>query len=100
MRRHPASFPDKHARPVPCQSGGLNGIPDALGQASFGYTSSVPGTDTIVASFIDNSGREIQSNVATKLWQGDIPVPEFPAVILPAGLLVALLLVVIHTRRK
>jgi hypothetical protein len=73
-------------------------ITDAAGKAQFTYTGTVVGTDTIVASFVDDSGNTVKSNVATKIWEdGEIPVPEFPTLALPVAMIVGLAFVVFST---
>jgi hypothetical protein len=50
---------------------------DASGKASFTYTSSVAGTDSIVASFTDPQGVPHTSNTVTKTWlAGDATPPS------------------------
>ena len=49
---------------------------NASGQASFTYTSSIVGTDTIRASFINAAGQTMISNTVTKTWvAGTTPTP-------------------------
>lgn len=49
---------------------GLTGtdVTDASGQATFTYSSSVAGTDTIEASYVDSAGKTRVSNDVTKTW--------------------------------
>jgi len=60
------------------------GTTDINGEATFSYTGTVAGTDTIVARFVDTV--TITSNEATKTWTGESPIstPEFPSIFLPA----------------
>jgi hypothetical protein len=43
------------------------------GRASFAYMSSVPGTDTIEASFVNSQGATVTSNQVTKTWTIESP---------------------------
>ena len=45
------------------------GITDIDGKAQFSYSSDLAGTDTITASFMDDSGTTITSNEVTKTWE-------------------------------
>ena len=49
------------------------GTTNASGDATFSYTSSVTGTDTIQASFVSQAGPTITSNAVTKTWTGGPP---------------------------
>lgn len=52
---------------------------DTNGQATFTYTSSIGGTDSIKASFVNNQGQTVDSNTVTKLWRPfENSVPEAP----------------------
>ena len=52
---------------------------DANGHASFTYTGLIPGDDTIMASFVNNVGQTVNSNVVTKKWEGiSNQIPEVP----------------------
>jgi len=54
-------------------------ITDAAGKATFTYTGLVPGDDTIMASFLNNLGQTVNSNVVTKTWEGIVnQIPEVP----------------------
>ena len=76
-------------------------VTNAQGEATFSYTSSLTGTDTIVASFMDDTGKPIQSNEATKVWQkGGTPIPEFPITLIPVAGLFGMILVVYSIRKK
>ena len=57
---------------------GLTGIVSTGtdGKASFSYTGTTAGTDTIVASFLGSSEETITSNEVTKEWVGAAPPPE------------------------
>ena len=44
------------------------GVTDGTGKATFSYTGSAAGTDTIEASFVDDAGRTQRSNRVTKTW--------------------------------
>jgi hypothetical protein len=50
---------------------------DATGTATFTYTSSKAGTDTIVATFTDSTGKTFTSNSVTKTWTPK-PTPPPP----------------------
>jgi hypothetical protein len=57
-------------------------LTDAAGQASFTYTSTVPGTDTIEASFVSNQDETVTSNAVSKTWNlveppGNVPLTDF-----------------------
>jgi len=41
---------------------------DGNGQVSWTYSSAIPGTDIIVASFVDMTGQVIESNLVEKIW--------------------------------
>lgn len=43
---------------------------DTNGKATFTYTGTVAGTDTIEASFVDDNEKTITSNQVTKTWEG------------------------------
>lgn len=53
---------------------GVSGTAVTLGDgtASFTYHGTTPGTDYIVASFVDAAGKTQSSNVATKIWTGPV----------------------------
>lgn len=51
------------------------GVTNASGQATFTYTSSVAGTDSLTASFVDASGHTQTSNTVTKTWVAVTPPP-------------------------
>jgi hypothetical protein len=46
------------------------------GQASFTYTSSLNGTDTIEARFVNDTGATVISNLVTKNWTGEYVPPK------------------------
>lgn len=48
-------------------------LTNSSGQASFAYMSSVPGTDTIEASFVNSQGATVTSNQVTKTWTIESP---------------------------
>jgi len=82
---------------------GLTGtaVTNPSGIATFSYSSSTTGTDTIVASFIDpTNSATITSNTATKIWTSKTTIPEFPTILVPAGMLVGALFVVFSLRMK
>ncbi len=60
---------------------GLTGsaVTDSNGHASFTYVSTLPGTDTIQASFVNTQGATVVSTPVTKTWT---PAPGTPAIIL------------------
>jgi|CXWL01.1.fsa_nt_gi hypothetical protein len=55
---------------------GLNstGVTDSLGHATWSYSSSVAGIDTIEATFVDSLGRTQRSGRVTKEWIGVPPI--------------------------
>jgi len=55
------------------------GISAANGTTYFAYTSSIAGTDTIVASVIGAGGNAIQSNAVTATWEAPISIALAPA---------------------
>lgn len=77
-------------------------VTDASGKATFTYTGNTEGTDTIVASFVDDAGKTVTSNVAKKVWEkGEIPaVPEFPTLALPIAMVLGLAFIVFSVARK
>ena len=51
-------------------AGGTSSSPtNATGKATWTYSSATAGTDTIEASFVDDSGATVRSNQATKTWE-------------------------------
>ncbi|MFA7330416.1 MAG: T9SS type A sorting domain-containing protein [Candidatus Delongbacteria bacterium] len=55
-------------------------VTDMNGQAFFAYTSTLEGTDVIVASYLDDAGAPALSNPATKVWERcDVGADETPA---------------------
>jgi len=64
------------------------------GKITLTYTSSTEGTDTIIASFVDDSGQTIYSSPATKTWVGEIPIPEFPSLALPVTMVFGVLFLI------
>ena len=80
-----------------------SGITDNNGEATFSYTGTTAGTDTIIASFVDTTGT-ISSNEATKRWvgEGPIPTPEFPSIFLPVTMIIGFLgaVLLIHRTRE
>jgi hypothetical protein len=77
-----------------------NGVTDVNGQVTFSYVGNVVGTDTIIASFVDNAGITIQSNEVTKKWEQGTPVPEFPTVAVPVVMLIGIVFIFHSIRRK
>jgi hypothetical protein len=55
-------------------------VTDSNGVATFSYTSSKTGTDTIVASFVDSAGNQQTSNAVTKTWIAAAPSGPGPTV--------------------
>jgi hypothetical protein len=51
---------------------------NAAGQAIFTYAGTNPGTDHIVASFLDKSGKTVVSNEVTRTWTAPSPPPSPP----------------------
>jgi hypothetical protein len=45
------------------------GVTNGSGQATFSYTGTLEGTDTIEATFVDDAGRTQRSNRVTKTWE-------------------------------
>ena len=79
----------------------VTGVTDLNGQVTFSYVGNVVGTDTLVASFVDNTGATILSNEVTKRWEQGIPVPEFPIIVIPVvGLLLGLVFIITSIRRR
>ena len=72
---------------------GLTGtaVTDSLGVATWSYSSSSPGTDTIIATWDDQIEQmHLETNNAYKTWvQGNIP--EFPSVVLPVTFIIGFL---------
>jgi hypothetical protein len=77
-----------------------NGVTDVNDQVTFSYVGNVVGTDTIIASFLDNAGITIQSNEVTKKWEQGTPVPEFPTVAVPVVMLIGIVFIFHSIRRK
>jgi len=50
------------------------GVTDASGEATWSYSSTVAGTDTIEATFVDRLGRTQRSDRVTKEWKGLPPI--------------------------
>lgn len=76
-------------------------VTDANGEATWSYSSTKEGTDTIVASVTNAADKTFTSNEATKTWEkGTTPVPEFPTVVLPAALLFGVVLIVYGVKRR
>jgi hypothetical protein len=77
---------------------------NANGQATFTYTSTIGGTDSIKASFVNNQGQTVESNNVTKLWKPfENVVPEVPfgtITVLIAMLAAPLSVKLIKTRSK
>lgn len=74
------------------------GTTDANGVATWTYTSSNIGTDTIVASFIDGQ-TTITSNQATKTWE-ETAIPEFPILALPVFMLIGMVFIIATLKRR
>ena len=55
------------------------GITATNGTANFAYTSSIAGTDTIVASVVGANGNSIQSNSVLATWEAPISIALAPA---------------------
>jgi hypothetical protein len=72
---------------------------NANGQATWSYTSSAVGTDTIVASIVDQAAT-ITSNEATKSWEGGDLIPEFPTLLVPIAGLLGFVLITYSFRKK
>ena len=53
----------------PHAGGNVTDTTDANGEATFTYTGTLEGTDTIEASFVDFHGRTRTSNAVTKTWE-------------------------------
>jgi hypothetical protein len=49
---------------------------DANGVATFTYTGTAAGTDTIQASFVDAEAVTQSSNIVEKIWEGTVPTEE------------------------
>jgi len=76
------------------------GYTDKDGKITLTYTSSTEGTDTIIASFVDDAGKTIYSSPATKTWVGEIPVPEFPTLALPVSMLFGILFLIYIVKER
>ena len=75
-------------------------VTDEIGEATWSYTSTQDGTDTIVASIVSGD-TIITSNEATKTWEnGTTPVPEFPGVVLPLSMIFGVALVIFGIKRR
>lgn len=80
-----------------------SGYTDMDGKFTLTYTSSAEGTDTIIASFVDDSGKTVYSSPATKTWVDEIPpIPEFPTPALPVLMLfgVLFLIYIVNGRKE
>jgi protocatechuate 3,4-dioxygenase beta subunit len=78
----------------------VTSVTDVNGQTTFTYVGNVAGTDHIIASFVDTTGATILSNEVTKTWEQGIPVPEFPIIVLPLGMLLGLVFIITSSRRR
>lgn len=73
-----------------------SGVTDSDGIATWGYSSSVDGTDTIEAFVGSEANPDMVSNEVTKIWEGEIiddpseQIPEFPTIALPALAIIGL----------
>lgn len=79
---------------------GLTGtaVTNEFGVATWSYSSSSPGTDTIIATWdepVDQpdqvSQTHLETNNAFKTWVAGSNIPEFPSVVLPATFIIGLL---------
>lgn len=52
------------------------GTTDAAGEATFTYTGTAAGTDTIQARFTDSEGVLQRSNIVEKVWEGTVVIDE------------------------
>ena len=74
---------------------------DANGEATFTYTGTTLGTDTIQAQMQDSSGTTVNSNPVKKKWVSSDPnteIPEFPSIAIPVLSIIGLM--AIMGRRK
>jgi hypothetical protein len=77
-----------------------NGVTNNNGECSLTYTGNVVGTDVIVATFVDSTGKTITSHQVTKKWTDSVvPTPEFPTVLVPVGLIGLVGLFTVASRR-
>lgn len=77
------------------------GTTDANGVATWSYSSTLVGTDTIQASATFGIDPVLEeSNLAYKTWEtGSIPAPEFPTLAIPFGAMGVLLVVALYLRK-
>lgn len=59
-----------------------SGQTDANGEATFTYTGTIAGTDTIRATFVDSTGTTQTSNAATKTWEASAVDTMVPSCVL------------------
>jgi len=77
-------------------------ITDVNGVATWSYTSTLTGTDTIYAFiiFTDAPNNDVDSNLAYKTWvTGSNNIPEFPSMFLPATMIIGFLGAVLLIQR-
>jgi len=77
-------------------------VTDANGVATWSYTSTLAGTDTIHAFilFTDAPNNDVASNLAYKTWvTGSNNIPEFPSMFLPATMIIGFLGAVVLIQR-
>jgi hypothetical protein len=80
-----------------------SGYTDSNGVATWSYSSTLAGTDTIIASLYDDIEQMpiMDSNLAYKTWVTDnVPVPEFPTLAIPFGAMGVLLVVALYLRKQ
>jgi hypothetical protein len=75
-------------------------VTDAQGIATWSYSSSSPGTDTIIANWDDQIEQmHLQTNEAHKTWVAGNNIPEFPSTLLPATMIIGFLGTVLLIQR-
>lgn len=67
---------------------------DASGEATFTYSGTTVGTDTIEATMVDNTQTVVSSNQVTKKWvDPNTEIPEFPTIAIPVLSIIGLMFI-------